>query len=150
MAENAREEHVINLDAAPEIPEGWSVHDEDQVEGRATGKLIWEPSKVLSISVKILPGLGHDAHKAFREALKGQPVLGDSAFNYFRDHQRVIPKSWGSGVGFFGTIFRNEEGVRCVRTLYLTRGMFWEFWDTCPEELDGSFSTVGGILILAR
>jgi len=124
-AEISYPEHLIDCDANPFIPAGWSVE-----EHKKGGPLKFDPSKIsLYLSKKQKKGSieGND----LRKELANQPVLNANVLDYLLAHPELIPEEWkGKAVFFWGTIYRNSDGSLYVRYL-LWRGSEWGwcyFW----------------------
>lgn len=106
-------EHVIDGDAAPMIPNGWSVE-----EHQKGGVMKFDSSKTeLYLSKKQKSGtIG--GHK-LREELKGKKVLNANVLDYLLANPKAIPEEWkGKAVFFWGTIYCDSGGNLYVRFLY--------------------------------
>ncbi len=119
QAEVKAVEHLINCDAAPFVPNGWSVAEEkEQVEDRATGNLAWDASKVRLHLDKRQKGSKYVMGNELRKALKGLPVMNANVLDYLLAHPELIPEEWkGKAVFFWGTVYRYSDGYLCVRYL---------------------------------
>jgi len=118
--------HLIDCNAAPFVPEDWSVE-----EHRKGGMLKWDPNEVtLHLSEHQKDGkviVGTELHRE----LKRESVLNANVLDYLRAHPALIPEEWkGKYVFFWGTIYRNPSGSLCVRFLYFDGGKwYWDyFW----------------------
>lgn len=123
-AEVVVKNHVIDCDADPHIPEGWSVEHHNK-----SGKLTWDASKV-SLYVadgqkngKVLEG------NKLRNELDLKPVLNANVLQYLLANPHLIPEDWktdGNGntryIFFWGTIYRDSRGSLCVGYLYWSGG----------------------------
>ena len=137
-------EHLIDLDADPFIPNGWSVEPGGHQKG---GQFKWDVSKVaLHLSKKQQNGKVIGGHQ-LREELKGQPVYNANLLDYLLKHPHLIPEGWkGKCVFFWGTIYRDSDDGLCVRYLYWDGGRWgwrcsWlglDFYDDCPAALRAS------------
>lgn len=118
--------HIIDCDAEPFVPDGWSVE-----EHKKGGKFEWEPNDIklyFSDNQK-------DSRKNFgidgndlRKELEDQYVLNANILDYLLTNQRLIPEEWkGKYVFFWGTIYRLPDGALSVRYL-CWRGGEWR-WD---------------------
>ncbi|MFZ2310509.1 MAG: hypothetical protein WAW11_03110 [Patescibacteria group bacterium] len=104
-------EHLIDCDAAPFIPEGFTL-----VEHKKIGLWKWNPGIPFYLSKKQKKGsiTGNDLKKE----LVDQPVLNANVLDYLLAHQELIPESWkGKAIFFWGTIYRNSDGRLYVRYL---------------------------------
>lgn len=105
--------HLINCDAEPFIPPGFSVE-----EHKRGGLFKFDPAKgSLYLSEKQNNGRisGHD----LRTELRGKPVMNANVLDWLLDHQEFIPEEWkGKAVFFWGTIYRNSGDKLVVRYLY--------------------------------
>lgn len=140
-------EHLINCDAGPFIPNGWSVlPDNEQLRNRVRGSLKWDLAKT-----KLHLDKGQEGSKvlvgyALCEALKAERVLPANALDYFLAHPELIPEEWkDKAVFFWGTIYRDSDGDLYVRYLC------WdgEQWDWGYDWLDGGWRDRGPALVLA-
>ena len=106
-------EFVIDCDANPMIPDGWSI--EKHVKG---GAFRFAKDRVLlHLAKKQKSGtiLGHD----LRKELEKEPVLNACVLDYLLAHPHLIPEEWkGQAVFFWGTVYRYCDGSLCVRYLY--------------------------------
>jgi hypothetical protein len=133
-------EHMINLDAAPYLPDDWWEVEEHQ----KGGQFKWDASKIaLRLYEDHSPG-GSFSNQ-LREKLKGRPVYNANLLDYLLKNPHLIPEEWrDKEVFFWGTIYRNsgvvpnmfQRGDVCVRTL---------LW----EELDGKWTWDWGVLVRA-
>ena len=63
------------------------------------------------------------AHKkipggTFRINLEGLPILGSDALEHLLENPQLITNGWkGKWVSFWGDVYRDEDGILCVRTL---------------------------------
>jgi hypothetical protein len=118
-AEIAYLERLIDCDAAPSVPDDWSV-----VEHRKGGLWRWNPARVsLYYAKKTITTpderqiiRGHD----FREELmNNQLVMNANLLDYLLAYPALIPEEWkGKIIFFFGTIYHLHVGGLCVRGLY--------------------------------
>lgn len=118
---------LIDCDARPFVPDGWSSKKEDQLRGAVGGKLVWGKTKTkLFLAEKQKKGVvsGND----LRKELEGKPVLKANVLDYLLAHPELIPEEWkGKMVFFWGTIYRVSDGCLCVRYLFCV-GDRWD-WD---------------------
>jgi hypothetical protein len=116
-------EHVIDCDAEPFVPEGWSVE-----EHRKGGAFKWNAEGVaLHLDKDQKNGKYIEGNK-LRKALGGKPVLNANIFDYLLAHPHLIPEEWkGKAVFFWGTIYRDRDGRLCVRYLdWCGDGWYWD------------------------
>lgn len=114
--------HIIDCDAEPFVPQGWSVE-----EHQKAGQFEWSPERVqLYLSANQRDGKsirGHD----LREELRGQAVLNTNVLDYLLNHPHLIPEEWkDKSVFFWGTVYRFPDGALCVRYLGW-RGASWRW-----------------------
>ncbi len=106
--------HIIDCDADPYLPEGWSV--EEHTKG---GQLEWNPEKVelwVSKHQKSSPVIGGNE---LRKKLASRPTLNANVLDYLIRNPDLIPNEWkGTYVNFWGTIYRAQDHVLVVRCLY--------------------------------
>jgi hypothetical protein len=129
---NANDLMLIDCDAAPFIPDGWSVE-----EHKKGGFLKFDPTKIsLCLSKKQKKGSieGND----LRKELINQPTLNANVLDYLLAHPELIPEEWkGKYIFFWGTIYRDSGGRLTVRCLY------WggSGWNEVYYWLDDGFSS---------
>lgn len=115
--------NIIDLDADPFTPDGWSV-----VEHRKGGQLEWNPENVkLHLSSNQQEGK-RIVGKKLRTELKDQPVFNANLLDYLLKNPHLIPEEWkGKVVFFWGTVYRFSGGSLCVRCFYWDGGRWgWE------------------------
>ena len=129
---------IIDCNADPFIPPDYGV-----VEHQKGGKFEWDLSKI----ILFLTGKqksGEVEGNKLREELKSQPVLNANALDYLLAHPQLIPEEWKSkSVFFWGTIYHDPYGARCVRYLrWYGAAWHWHYgWlngnfpDTSPAAL---------------
>ncbi len=121
---NPAGEHLIDLDADPFIPDGWTV--EEHWKG---GRLAWNPAKVrLNLSGAQKAGGWIQGHE-LREELKNMSVLNANILDYLFEHRELIPEEWkGKNIFFWGIIYRDRHDYLCVRYLYWCDGGWnWDY-----------------------
>ena len=125
-------EHLIDCDADPFVPEGWSV--EKHIK---SGSFQFDPTKIsLYLSKKQKKGsiVGND----LRTELADKPVLNANVLDYLLAHQELIPEEWkGKYIFFWGTIYRYSYGVLVVRCL----GWDGSQWNRRYSWLDDDFNS---------
>ncbi len=106
-------QHLIDCDAAPFPPNGWSM--EKHIDG---GQFEWNPTRVkLYLAKSQTPGKLIEGNK-LRKELEGQLVLNANVLDYLLKNPELIPDEWkGKAVFFWGTIYRNSNGDLFVRYL---------------------------------
>lgn len=106
-------EHVIDCDANPFVPDGWSVE-----EHQKGGAFKWNAANVaLHLDKGQKNGKYIEGNK-LREALAGKPVLNANVLDYLIAHPHLTPEEWkGKAVFFWGTIYRHRDGDLYVRYL---------------------------------
>ena len=118
-------ERLIDCDANPFIPGGWSVE-----EHKKGGMFKFNPEKIsLYLSKKQKKGSieGND----IRKELANQPVLNANVLDYLLAHPELIPEEWkGKYIFFWGTIYRGSDGDLYVRCLHWngSRWLWFYFW----------------------
>ncbi len=132
--------HEIDTDQIPNLPfNGVTIEHH-----RKSGKLILDFSKIgfyLSQKQKIGSFSGHE----LRKELKSKKVLNACVLDYLLANPHLIPEEWKKDsegntryIFFWGTIFRDSDGLLCVRCLYFESGE----WRTSDYWLDGDFNAV--------
>lgn len=110
-------EHVIDCDADPFVPDGWSVE-----EHQKGGALRWD-IETQNDALYLSKGQAGSKHIEGNELLKeltekGVPVLNANALDYLLANPYLIPEEWkGQNVAFWGTRYRHCKGHLCVRCL---------------------------------
>jgi len=119
-------DYLVDLDAAPFIPEGWTVKEHHQ-----GGLFKYSTMRRVEIylSKKQKKGVisGHD----LRQELKDQPVCNANLLDFYLAHPELIPADWkGKAVFFWGTIYYHSDGNLYVRCLGWNGGRWcWDyFW----------------------
>jgi hypothetical protein len=110
-------EHVIDYDAQPFVPDGWSVE-----EHQKGGAYKWD-SDTQKDALYLSKGKagskyieGNKLRKELTE--KSTPVLNANALDYLLANPHLIPEEWkGKYVFFWGTVYRNRDGDLYVRCL---------------------------------
>lgn len=105
--------HKIDCDAEPFCPPGWTV--ETHIKG---GKISFKTNPFfLYMSERQKNGLIEGME--LQADLLGKQVANANVLDYLHKHQKIIPQEWfGSYISFWGTIYRDIEGMLCVRCLY--------------------------------
>jgi len=129
--------HAIDCDAAPFVPDSWSVE-----EHKKGGIFTWDPTKVrLYLSKRQEDGKCILSYELRRE-LANQPVLNSNVLDYLLrpENQHLIPEDWkGKFVFFWGTVYRRSNVYLCVRCLcwYGARWLWRYGWlDHCLSSHD--------------
>lgn len=146
LAEIKPIEHLVDSDADPFIPKGWSV--ESHQKG---GKFIFDPSKIdFYLSKKQKKGSyikGND----LRKELEGKKVLNANILDYLLAHPRLIPDEWKKDengymryIFFWGTIYRDSDGGLFVRYVYFFGGAW--LWSYGWLDVDWYYSDPAAVL----
>jgi hypothetical protein len=108
---------VIDCDAPPFIPNGWSIDKHQK-----GGQMEWDASKVSTYFDDAQKTGGIEGHK-LRRKLANQKVLNANVLDFLLENQHLIPEEWKSkAVFFWGTIYRLCDVYLCVRYLYWDGG----------------------------
>ncbi len=122
IAEIKYPEHLIDLDADPFIPSGFSVEKHDK-----GGLWKWDLKKI-SLYLSKKQKKSHEVGNDLRKVLAKMPVLNANVLDYLLAHPELIPEEWkGKAIFFWGTIYRNSGGNLYVR--YLDWGGSEWGWD---------------------
>ena len=119
--------HIIDCDADPFTPSGWTV-----VEHKKSGQLAFDPAKIkLYLSPNQQNGKYIEGHK-LRKELASEPALNANVLDYLLKNPRLIPEEWKKDadghtlfIFFWGTIYRHPDGHLCVRCLYWDDGSWY-------------------------
>ncbi|HPT29693.1 MAG TPA: hypothetical protein PK526_02010 [bacterium] len=106
-------EHLIDCDAAPFIPDGWSVENH-----KPGGLFKFDPAKIsLYLSKKQKKG-DYSVGTELRKELGKMSVLNANVLDCLLANPVLIPEEWkGKAIFFWGTIYRSSGGSLCVRCL---------------------------------
>jgi hypothetical protein len=112
--------HVIDCDAEPTMPSGWSVPDHCKL-----GLVKWDPKNVeLYLSEDQHDGKYIEGHK-LRVELASKIVLNANILEYLLNNPCLISEDWKKDergntrfIFFWGTIYCHSDGDLCVRYLY--------------------------------
>ncbi|MDP2641422.1 MAG: hypothetical protein Q8P39_02690 [Candidatus Yanofskybacteria bacterium] len=116
--------HVIDLDADPFCPNGWTV--EKHVKG---GKIEWDPARVALYLPEAQRGGKAIQGTQLRKELEGKLAYNANLLDYLLAHPELIPQEWkDKAVFFWGTIYRNPDGGLSVRYLYWYGGRWYWFF----------------------
>ena len=110
-ASNVRERVIVDLDAAPFTPAGWTV-----VEHRKGGTLDLATAKI-GLYIGDPSMCSFDLYKD----LADKPVLNANVLDFLlrKENQHLIPEDWkGKEVFFWGTMYRSRDNFWFVRCLY--------------------------------
>jgi len=112
LAEIKMLEHLIDCDALPFVPDGWSID-----EHKKGGLFKFDPSKIfLYLSERQKKGEigGYD----LRKELNGSRVMNANVLDYLLAHPGLIPEGWkDKAVFFWGTVYHYFDGSLCVRSI---------------------------------
>jgi len=104
-------EHLIDCDADPFVPDGWSVEEHKK------GGLVkfFDPSK-FSLYLSKKQEKGYITGNDLRKELSNKRVYNANALDYLLAHTEIIPEECkGKAVVFWGTIYRDADGRLSVR-----------------------------------
>ena len=129
--------HVVDLDADPFVPDGWSVE-----EHQRGGSFEWNPEKASLFLTEEQSNGSYNRGDDLRKKLEGMNPFNANLLDYLLKHPDLIPDEWkGKWVFFWGTIYRFSSGflfVRCLR--WFGDEWHWRyFWldddfdDDCPS-----------------
>jgi len=117
-------EHVVDLDADPFIPDGWTVE-----EHQKGGQFQWNAANVaLHLDKCQKNGKVINGNKLRKELAK-KSVFNANVLDYLLAHPHLIPEEWkGKFVFFWGTVYRGRSGGLYVRCLTWDGGRwYWSF-----------------------
>jgi len=127
--ENTAKKHIIDCDATPHIPAGWTIRPEDQIDGRVAGTIEWQPGMIeLFFSERQLRTEWVRGHW-IRQEFQGKPLLNACVLDYLLAHTEIIPDDFKDDsrekrIYFWGTIYRNRAHNSCVRYLCFRAGQW--------------------------
>ena len=112
-------EHVIDCDAQPYLPDGWSIE-----EHQKGGAFKWDAAQVAFHLSSGQKGDKYIEGNKLRKELADKPVLNANVLDYLLANPHLIPEEWkkdGKGntryIFFWSTIYRNRDGYLYVRCL---------------------------------
>jgi hypothetical protein len=110
-------EYLIDCDADPFIPEGWSIREKDQLTNRVRGQLKWDLDKVKFL-LHPEQEKGVISGRKLHDWLTDKPVYCANVLDYLLANPHLIPEGWkDKRVFFWGTIYHNADGGLDVRYL---------------------------------
>ena len=119
-------EYVIDCDADPFIPDGWTVE-----EHRKGGQFNWDKEAqkdALYLDKGQENGKGIKEGNTLRKVLAGKLVLNANVLDYLLEKPYLIPEEWKNKTVFFwGTIYCDRYDNLCIRHLSWDGGR-WD-WD---------------------
>lgn len=119
--------HLIDCDADPFIPKGWSV-----AEHQRGGQIKLDPEKLqLYLSPNQQDGKRIEGYK-LRWELVEKTILNVNALDYLLANPYLIREEWkGQKVFFWGTLYQDADGNHYVRFLYWGgRSWCWLYGNT--------------------
>lgn len=123
----ATTQHIIDCDADPFTPNGWTVDSH-----RKDGQFIFDPAKIkLHLSPNQRDGKRIRGNE-LREELASEPVLNANVLDFLLKNPHFIPEEWKRDANdhtrfifFWGTVYRSPHGRLYVRDLYFDGGWSW-------------------------
>lgn len=139
-AEIVTPDHIIDCDANPHVPDGWSVE-----EHHKGGAFKWNAEGVrLYLDKGQENGEWIEGNK-LRKALDKQPVLTANVLDYLLAKPHLIPEEWkGKAVFFWGTIYRSRVGNLYVRYLFWDGGRWRSNFNWLVGGWDGNYPAAVG------
>ena len=124
LAEVTITKHIIDLDADPMIPNGWTV--EKHTKG---GQFKFDPRQVVLYLDKEQQDGGVIVGNKLRQKLEGKGVYNANLLDFYLANPQLIPEEWkGKFIFFWGTIYRDSGGILCVRCLrWGGGGWYWDY-----------------------
>lgn len=122
---------IIDCGVTPFIPDGWSIHPDDQLPSRFTGVCSWNPeTQAASLAQNVPERSMLDYPRDFDRRFRNELVLPANVLDYLIEHPHEIPAWENHFVHFPGTVYRTEKGQRAVRHLLFTGrgGWSWNFF----------------------
>lgn len=114
------ENHVIDCDAEPFVPDGWKVE-----KHKPGGQFTWDLDRVgLYLSKEQREVGNYIDGKGIRRELERRPALNANVLDYLLEHTELIPEDWkDKEVSFWGTVYRDcDKRGLWVRYLYWDSG----------------------------
>ncbi|MFA5185040.1 MAG: hypothetical protein WC551_00980 [Patescibacteria group bacterium] len=141
---------IIDCDATPFVPEGWSIRPEDQIPGAVDGQLVYDPLKISLYIDKAQKCVKRIPAYNLVDKLVGKPLLKANVLDYLLACTSLVPGAWmvddygiGRWIVFWGTVYRDPGGYRCVRMLWRSDGRWgwgcialgYRLSDLCPAAI---------------
>lgn len=106
-------DHIVNFDTEPFIPKYLSLAPlSSQLPVRMSGNFIWSDFNVMALVIQ--------ASTAEGLWIPGRRALGAQLLDYMLKYPYLIPMGLeGRRIHFWGTVYHNESGSKCIRSLYL-------------------------------
>lgn len=120
--------HLIDLDADPFVPEGWSVESHQKA-----GTFEWDPTKVrFHLDERQKDGKWIEGYKLLKK-LATEPVFNANLLDYLLKNPHLIPEEWKTCADgkttrytfFWGTVYRGRSATLCVRYLLFSRKQWY-------------------------
>ncbi len=106
-------EHLIDCDANPFVPSGWTVE-----EHKKGGQFKFSLENIPPLYLSNKQEKGSIEGNKLRKEVAELPVLNVNVLDYLLAHPELIPEDWKNKYVFFwGTIYRDSDGSLCVRCL---------------------------------
>jgi len=147
LAEVNQVTHIIDCDADPFVPEGWTVEDHQK-----DGQITWDPSTFTFYLSKQQLGDKCIEGNKLRKELAKEPTLNACLLDYLLDRPHLIPEEWKKDqngntryIYFWKTIYRYSDGDLCVRCLCFDGGR----WSWGCDFLDNDFHSSDPALVRA-
>lgn len=133
-------EYIIDCDAAPFIPEGWTVE-----EHKKGGIWKFDTSRI-SLYISKDQKNGNIVGNEVQKELKGLAVMNANVLDYLLAHPELIPEEWKRGkiILFWGTIYRDSAGELSVRNLSWDGGRW--YWSYCQLSRYLNFSSPAALI----
>lgn len=133
-------QHLIDCDADPFIPNGWTV--ESHKKG---GRFAFDPAKIrLYLSPNQQGGKHIEGTKLLRKELANEPVLNANILDFLLKNPYLIPEEWKKDANgniryifFWGTIYRLSNGDLYVRSMYWLVGSWYWLYDWLGRDWRG-------------
>jgi len=104
---------IIDCAAPPFVPRGWSVAEHQPRDKQYQ----FDPARIFLYQSRTQAKESVKGNELKKE-LEDKSTLNANVLDYLFAHPRLIPEEWkGKLVFFFGTIYRDSNGLLCVRCL---------------------------------
>ncbi len=85
---------IIDCDATPFVPEGWSIRPEDQIPGAVDGQLVYGPLKISLYIDKAQKCVKRIPAYNLVDKLVGKPLLKANVLDYLLACTSLVPGAW--------------------------------------------------------
>lgn len=118
--------HTIDCSVLPEIPKGWKIFLHKRYPD-----VVWSLDRIEFLphpERDVVPFLSYPRNMEIVERVEKLPFANANILDYLLRNKHIIPEGWkvyGVPIAFWGTIYDDSHGDRCLRSLHWN-GRDWE------------------------